>query len=122
MFENEWFPLANSIGISWSDFWNMNPRIIKLMIKGNREREKRDLEIKNALAHLQGQYFVEAIMATVCNQLSGKTGKKHEYPKKPYEINKNQELTEDELQKQREAFVAGLMVMKSNFELEHPKK
>jgi len=82
----------------------------------------RRIKETNGLMHIQGQYFAEAIMSTVCNQLGGKTSKKHEYPKKPYNIDSKNELSEDELQKQREAFVAGLMVMKSNFELEHPKK
>ena len=50
---------------------------------------------------------------------SGKTAKKYKYPDKPYELNGDKELTEEELQKQRELFVAKLMVMKSNFEINH---
>lgn len=111
-------PYYISIGVSKSEVLDNCPKELWPYEKAHIRR----IEEANGLMHIQGQYFAEAIMATICNQLGGKTGKKHEYPKKPYEINKKQELSEDELQKQREAFVAGLMVMKSNFELEHPKK
>lgn len=76
------------------------------------------------LAHLQGQYFAEAIMATVCNALSGKSGKKYEYPSKPYKLNTStqEEMSEKEMQKQRELFVAKLMAMQANYELNHNNK
>lgn len=45
--------------------------------------------------------------------------KAHEYPRKPFDFNAPKELTEDEIKKKREAFVASLMVMKSNFDAEH---
>lgn len=111
-------PYYISIGVNKSEILDSCPKELWPYEKAH----VRIIEEKNGLMHIQGQYFSEAIMSTVCNQLGGKTGKKHEYPKKPYEINKDDDLTEDELQKQREAFVASLLVMKSNFELEHPKK
>ena len=40
LFENEWFPKTNAIGISWDEFWHMNPDIINLMIKGHQEKIK----------------------------------------------------------------------------------
>lgn len=52
---------------------------------------------------------------------SGKSSKKYEYPSKPFDLYKK-ELTEDELQKQRELFVAKLMAMQTNFELNHKIK
>lgn len=109
-----------AIGISWNDFWRLNPRIVKLIVKGYREEEEQKLREKNLIAHLQGKYFAEAILSTVCNMLSSKSSKKYEYPEKPYDLyNKEQDLTEEKLQKQRELFVTKLMLMQTNYELNH---
>lgn len=119
MFENEWFPKANAIGITWEQFWTLNPHIIMCMIKGHNERIKEEMDILNFISHLIGRYVADSILCTVGNMFSGKTAKKYKYPDKPYELNGDKELTEEELQKQRELFVAKLMVMKSNFEINH---
>lgn len=118
-FENEWFPKAYAIGISWEQFWTLNPHIIKILIKADSEKKKSEMQTANIIAHLQGQYFIEGLMTTVGNMFSGKTAKKHKYPEKPYELYKNKQLTEEDLQKQRELFVARLMAMQTNFELNH---
>lgn len=91
------------------------------MIEGYGEREKMEIQKQNYLAHLQGKYTCEALMATVGNMLNKKGAKKYQYPEKPYEFKEQEEFTEEELQKQRELFVAKLEVMKTNFELNHPK-
>lgn len=92
--------------------------------RGYKERTETDLHEKNMLAHLQGMYFAEAIMSTVGNALSGKSGKKYKYPDKPFELNTSiqAEMNEKEMQKQRELFVAKLMAMQANFELNHENK
>lgn len=87
--------------------------------KAYTQKEKAEIEKQNILYHLQGQYFMEALASTVGNMFKGKTAKKHEYPKKPFEIYKNENYSEDELQKQRELFVAKLLAMQTNFELNH---
>ena len=116
MFEKEWFPSAYSIGISWNDFWELNPKIINLMLDGYKERKQAEMEEKNFLAHLQGAYFADAIMATIGNAFT--KGKKHEYPKNPYEISKgNKTSSESEIQAQRDLFVAKLQMMKLNYDL-----
>ena len=88
------------------------------------KQQERELHKQNMLSHLQGEYFAEAIMCTVCNVLSGKSGKKHKYPEKPYKLNTSiqEEMNEEEMQKQRELFVAGLLTMQANFELNHKNK
>jgi len=91
------------------------------MIEGYGEREKAEIQKQNYLAHLQGQYICEALMATVGNMLSKKGTKKYQYPEKPYEFENQKEFTEEELQKQRELFVAKLEAMKTNFELNNSK-
>lgn len=116
MFEKEWFPKAYSIGISCNEFWNLNPRIINLMLEGYKERKQTELEEKNFVAHLQGAYFAEAIMSTIGNAFA--KGKKHEYPKEPYELGaKKEPCTEREIQEQRDLFVAKLQMMKLNYDL-----
>lgn len=101
----------------------MNPHIINILIKGHAEKTKEEIEKANVIAHLQGQYIAEALLCTVGNMFSGKSSKKHKYPNKPYELNKSKkEMTEEELQRQRELFVAKLQVMKANFEIDHKKK
>lgn len=121
MFENEWFPYAYQMGISWDEFWKLNPRIISLMLKGYKERKEAELQEQNVIAHLQGQYMVEAILSTVGNMFSKKTAKPHRYPKNPYEFGEEKPLTEEELQKQREQFVAQFEAMRVNFELQKGK-
>lgn len=100
----------------------MNPHIISILIKGYNEKEEIELKKQNILAHLQGQYIAEAIASTIGNAFRKKGSKPYQYPKKPYEFNKKEELTEGELQKQRELFVAKLEVMKTNYELSHKNK
>lgn len=115
---------ALSIGITLSEFDHLNPRKLELYFDAYKERKERELNEKNSLFHLQGQYFMEAIMSTVGNALSGKSGKKYKYPEKPYPIksNNNETLTEEELKLQREQFVAMFETMGANFRLNQKPK
>lgn len=113
------------MGVSWNDFWKLNPHIVKLLVKGDNEKQRRELEISNIAAFNQGQYFTHSILCTVGNMFGGKRSKKHEYPSEPFEIFKKEtkeEFTEEELQQQREAFVARLMALKYNFDSEQKNK
>ena len=67
-----------------------------------------------------GQYILSAVSAATDHCLNGKKAKS-QYIKEPLmrSQNRNNELSEEELQKQREAFVTMLMAKKSNFELNH---
>lgn len=111
------------MGISWSEFWTLNPHILNLKLENYIEKQERELQKQNSLFHLQGMYMADAIMCTVGNALSGKSGKKYKYPDKPYPLNTKQkeQMNEEEMQKQRELFVAKLMAMQTNFELNHKK-
>ena len=64
-----------------------------------------------------GSYGRDAIAMGVREGAWGKG--KLDYPNE--QILNKKETTEDDLKKQRELFVAGLMAMKTNFELNHPK-
>lgn len=106
-----------AIGISYFDFWRMTPRKVMLCQKAHIKK----LEEKNLLAHLQGQYFVEAILATVGNMFSGKGATKFTYPEKPHElfekaVEEERELTQEEKDIQVNALFADLMARKARFD------
>lgn len=119
MFANEWFPLANAMGVSWEEFWRTNPYILKLIYKGHKEKIKE----QDYMAWLSNQYTLSATSVAVEHNLAGRKARS-KYIKKPLlqELEeKNKPMSEEELQRQRELFVAKLQVMKTNFELNHPK-
>lgn len=79
MFENEWFPKANAIGVSWQEFWEMNPHIIKLLLKGHDEKVKE----QDYLAWLSNQYTLSAVLVAVEHCLAGRKAKS-KYVEKPF--------------------------------------
>uniref|UniRef100_A0AAU8B578 Uncharacterized protein n=1 Tax=Dulem virus 39 TaxID=3145757 RepID=A0AAU8B578_9CAUD len=105
------------MGVSWQEFWTMNPRIIKLLIKGHEEKIKE----QDCLAWLFNQYTLSAVSVAVEHCLAGRKAKSKYIEKTIMQQieEKNKPLSEDELQRQRELFVAKLEVMKTNFELSH---
>lgn len=93
----------------------MNPRRIKLHEKGERERMKK-LDVSLWLA---GHYTMNAVAVAVEHVMCGDKAK-GEYVKEPIlskEIKK--ELTEEEIKRQREMFIAKLQVMKANYDSAH---
>ena len=119
MYESEWLPHAIAVGISYNDFWNMNPRIVKVCIEGYKNKINRDLEYDNYVAFLSGIYVRDALASTVGNMFSKKSSKPIEYPKEPYPVTqKQQEYNEEqEKERQRQLFMARLQAMQTNFEL-----
>jgi hypothetical protein len=83
MYANEVFPQMHAIcGISWEDFWKMNPMIIEQYKKGYQNRRK----IHDEEMWLMGQYNHEAFSVVLSHAISGIFGKtsKTEYPKQPF--------------------------------------
>lgn len=119
MYESEWLPHALAIGISYNDFWNMNPRIVKVCIEGYKNKINRELEYDNYVAYLSGIYVRDALASTVGNMFSKKSSKPIEYPREPYPVTeKQQEYNEQqEIERQRQLFMARLQAMQTNFEL-----
>lgn len=72
------------MGVTWSEFWGMNPRIIRAISEGYSEKIKSEIIRSNNMAYRQGIYFMDAIASTVGNMFS--KGANNNYPKKPYEI------------------------------------
>ena len=109
-----YFPKAIAMGVSYTEFKHLNPYKLSLAHKGVEMRRKiRDEEM--------GMWFGSYGRAVIAMGVrEGAWGKgKLDYPNEPI-LNKK-ETTEDDLKKQRELFVTGLMAMQTNFELNHPK-
>lgn len=74
-------------------------------------------------AWLQGQYFYEAVITAMDNAFAGKKSKL-KYTDKPYSLkareDKGQIAYDDKMRKVKGIFMQ-LQVMKTNFELSHPK-
>lgn len=103
------------------EFWKSNPRKVNLRIKAFNKEQERKYEYDNAIAHINGFYFRDALLSTVGNMFSKNSN--FEYPKKPYgQEDIERELTDQEKQVQLDLFVANLQNMKANFELNHPPK
>ena len=80
---------------------------------------KKKIEEQDVLQHLWwGNYGVSALIVAIDRCFSGKKSKA-KYIKEPIlsKTFENDGLTEEEIQKQRELFVAKLQVMQTNFEL-----
>lgn len=93
----------------------MNPHIINLLTKGHREKIKE----QDYLAWLFNQYTLSAVSVAVEHNLAGRKARS-KYIENPFlqEIEKkNTPMTEDEIQKQRELFIAKMKTMQANFEM-----
>lgn len=66
----------------------------------------------------QGMYFLNALEVVFSHFGAGLSGKKSnaKYLENPLTKNIKEELTEEEIQTQREQFIASLEIMKSNFD------
>ena len=82
------------MGISWHDFWEMNPRIIKAISKGHKEKIKQ----QDYLAWLFNQYTLSAVSVAIEHCLAGKKAKL-KYIEEPVlsKAFENDGLTEEEI-------------------------
>lgn len=67
------------MGVSWQEFWGMNPRIIKLLDKGHEEKIKE----QDYIAWLFNQYTLSAVSVAVEHCLAGEKAKS-KYIEKPF--------------------------------------
>ena len=105
-------------GISYTEFGKLNMKQIQIIAKAYSDKVEDDFRMADVIAFVQGRYMVEALLCTVGNMLGGKNAK-FTYPEKAYTMAKDeQNLTEEEIQKQREQFIAMLQVMEKNFNRE----
>ena len=104
-------------GISYHDFGKLNMKQMRYIANAYAEKQENDFKAQDVLAFIQGRYMVDALLATVGNMFGGKNAK-FEYPEQAYSmIADEQHLSEDEIQRQREQFIATLMTMEHNFKI-----
>ena len=93
-------PKVIPLGTTYDEFWHLNPRIINIMVKAYNEAKKTEMKQANMMYHLEGMYFMDALLATVGNMFKSKGHKPFEYPKEPYtldlEYEKDLDMTNDE--------------------------
>lgn len=108
------------MGIPFETFWHLNPKKMKPIYEAEKiKAQQRDEEIWHAC----GNYLVSAVMTAVDKCLNGRKSsvKYIEQPLLRNRAEKEDDLSEEEIKKQRELFVAKLMVMKTNFEINNKK-
>ena len=109
-------PNALAIGVPYELFWHLTPKRLSAFYKADEiALKRRDAEMWH-----MGQYVLSAVSVAIDHCLNGKKAKS-KYIDEPI-MRKNRdsgELSEEEIKRQREAFVAMLMAKKSNFELHH---
>ena len=105
-------------GISLDEFGKLTMRKIKIISNAYSEKLHEDFRLSDLRAYVQGIYVVEAILCTIGNM----TGGKHSYPKQAYSMNVEKELTEDEIELQRQQFIAALQTMQHNFNINKEKQ
>lgn len=108
------------MGVPYDVFRHLNPTKLKPFQEAYRiKQENRDAE----MWAFCGNYVLSAVITAVDACLNGKKARS-KYIEKPLlkdQIDQGKEMTEEEIQKQRELFVAKLLVMKTNFELNNNK-
>ena len=109
------------MGIGYNDFWLLNPRKLNVLIEGYKLQRK----VKDEEAWMLGGYVFQAVSVSLGNAFRKKNSKAQSYfeiLKKPFLNNiEQQEMSEEEKQKYRDALMASLNVMQTNFELKHGK-
>ena len=110
------FPIAFSMGISITEFKHMNPKMLEMCMKGYEQRRR--LEDEQWFLRFREYGIISAALGVRLGMNKGKV----EYPETPILYEEDEATKEERLQKQREAFLGGLLAMQANFELNHPKK
>lgn len=83
-----YLPAAIKYGISYDDFWKMNPRIMEIYQKGYMDEVKQKQQLMNYQAWLNNQYTMMAIGSAF--------NRKNKYPKKPFEFKDTKKIEETE--------------------------
>lgn len=114
---NKLLPESLSIGVPYKLFWHLTPKKLKAFS----EAYKIQRNIDDEKAYMNGIYTLKALEVALSGFAAGLSGKqsKAKYFDKPLlKVATEQEKAEN-LQNQRELFVAKLLTMQTNFELNH---
>ena len=84
------------MGVSWNEFWTLNPRIIRRIADGYSEKMKQ----QDYLNWVSNQYTLSAVSVAIDRVLNGKKSKS-EYIKEPvlWKFLEESQLTEEEREK-----------------------
>ena len=107
-------PKYLAIGVDYERFMSSCPKELEPFVEAERLRIlKRDEDM-----WVMGMYVQNAVSVAVEHCLAGKKAKS-QYLKLPLreKMEEENKISEEKLQRQREQFVAQLMIMKTNFEL-----
>lgn len=101
-----------SIGMSYDEYWNANPYLVKYYYEAHKLR----ITQKNQEMWMQGLYFVKAIDCTIGN--IGNKGNKKKYPEEPFELfpDKSREEQERKAEKEREKAIASFMRLQGSLQ------
>lgn len=107
------------MGISYEEFWTLNPRKLKVLTEGYKLRRK----IEDEKSWLLGGYIFQAVSLSIGNSLRKRNQKAKDYfeiVEKPFlDALDKKEPTEDDKQRYLNAVMASLHIMQNNFELKH---
>lgn len=81
------------MGVSWDDFWRMNPFVIKALVKGY----KQSLQHQDYISWLSGQYTLSAVSVAIEHCFAKRS--KLEYIKEPLLANEFEDdgLTQEQI-------------------------
>lgn len=106
-------PNALSIGVDYNLFWHLNITKLKPFYVAHELIQKREMKELEISAYIYGIYTKYGVACGMNN--------KNKFPDKPInffkENEETKELTEEEIQRQRETLVLSLQIMQTNFEL-----
>lgn len=97
----EVFPYYLSLGMTYEQFWEGDPSLVKYYRKADEIRNER----RNQELWLQGMYIYEAIcdVSPILNPLAKRGTKPHPYSTRPYPLNEKQRERELEAKEKAEA-------------------
>lgn len=108
------------MGISYEEFWHMNPHILDTIAEGHNLKMK----MQDEQMWSMGLYVKSAVFTAVDHALNGRKAKS-EYIKEPImqsaDSDKGRKLTEDEKQKAVDLFFKRENARRINWKLSHPK-
>lgn len=118
-YEAELIPHAIAMGISYEEFWRLNPRSFTVIANGYKLKRKEE----DTMMWLQGGYIFDGVSLALGNAFKKKGQKAKEYfkeLKEPYlsrEITAGSEMTEKEKKTMTEQLFTNLEIQMANFNL-----
>lgn len=108
-------------GVSYAEFGKLNMKQIHYIAKAYAEKREEEFKQADLMAYIQGVYMIDALRCTVIN-FFGKDAN-FTYPERAYSLKGEEEnLSEEEIERQRQRFIASLQTMEHNFNLNKQNK